>query len=81
MFIYDEVVLAVAVAFLLRFALARGFTIGEAAGLGGASALILIFPYNTTQLGLAAALIVLALVVARAIAELRPLVPATAETQ
>jgi hypothetical protein len=80
-FIYDEAVLAVAVAFLLRLAFARGLTIGEAAGLGAAAALILIFPYMTTQLGLAAALIVLTLVVARACAELWPLVPAKPGTQ
>jgi arabinofuranan 3-O-arabinosyltransferase len=65
LYIYDLVVLAVAVAFLLRFALARGFTAIDIAGLAGAGALILIYPYVKTQVGLAAVLIVLALVIRR----------------
>jgi hypothetical protein len=65
-FIYDLVVLAVAVAFLLRLALQRGFTIGEIVGLPCAGALLLAFPVVKTQVGLAAVLIVLALVVTRA---------------
>jgi arabinofuranan 3-O-arabinosyltransferase len=69
LYMYDVVVLAVAVAFLLRFALERGFTALEAAGLAGAGVLILIFPYVKTQVGLAAVLIVLALVMQRALAE------------
>jgi arabinofuranan 3-O-arabinosyltransferase len=67
LYMYDLVVLAVAVAFLLRFALQRGFLASEIFGLGGAGALILIFPYAKTQVGLAAALIVLFLVVQRAV--------------
>jgi hypothetical protein len=63
---HDLVVLAVAVAFLLRFALERGFHTSEIAGLGIAGALILIFPYVKTQVGLAAVSIVLALVIGRA---------------
>jgi arabinofuranan 3-O-arabinosyltransferase len=70
LYMYDIVVLAVAVAFLLRFALERGFIAGEASGLGAAAALILIYPYFKTQLGLAAVLIVLGLVARRAWAEL-----------
>ena len=55
--------LAVAVGFLLRFALARGFTAADAGGLAAGAALILVFPYIRTQTGLAAVLIVLALIV------------------
>ena len=66
-YIYDLVALAVAVAFLVRFALARGFTTSELIGLPCAGALILIYPYQATQVGLAAALIVLALAVARSV--------------
>ena len=65
-YMYDLVVLAVAVAFLLRFALERGFVASEAFGLAVAGTLILSFPYVKTQTGLAAVLIVLALVVRRA---------------
>jgi hypothetical protein len=69
LYMYDVVVLAVAVAFLLRFALERGFSAPEAAGLACAGFLILIFPYVKTQVGLAAVLIVLVLVMQRALAE------------
>jgi hypothetical protein len=62
---YDLVVLAVAVAFLLRFALARGFTANDIVGLVAAGALILGYPYVKTQTGLAAVLIVLALTALR----------------
>ncbi len=65
-YMYDLVVLAVAVAFLLRFVLERGFLAGEVFGLAGAGALILSFPYVKTQVGLAAVLIVLALIAQRA---------------
>ncbi len=68
-FTYDLVVLAVAVGFLLRFLLARGFWPTEAAGLVGAGLLILAFPYLTGQLGLAAVLIVFALAARRALVE------------
>jgi arabinofuranan 3-O-arabinosyltransferase len=66
-YMYDVVVLAVAVAFLLRFALDRGMSSTEIIGLGAAGALILAFPYIKTQTGLAAVLIVLALVLQRAL--------------
>jgi len=75
-YMYDLVVLAVAVAFLLRFALERGFAATDVAGLGGATALILTYPYVKTQVGLAAVLIVLALVAQRAICKTRPTPPA-----
>ncbi len=47
-YMYDVVVLAVAVAFLLRFALDRGMTSTEIIGLAAAGALILAFPYIKT---------------------------------
>ncbi|HTV34805.1 MAG TPA: glycosyltransferase family 87 protein, partial [Xanthobacteraceae bacterium] len=62
-YMYDVVVLGVAVAFLLRYALDRGITSTEIVGLAAAGALILAFPYVKTQVGLAAVLIVLALIV------------------
>jgi arabinofuranan 3-O-arabinosyltransferase len=67
-YIYDLVVLAVAVAFLLRDALARGFAFIDIAGLGAAGLLILIYPCAKSQVGLAAVLIVLALAVYRHVA-------------
>jgi arabinofuranan 3-O-arabinosyltransferase len=66
LYMYDLTALAIAFAFLLRYALARGFLRSEVAGFGAAGALILAFPYVKTQVGLAAALIILALVVQRA---------------
>jgi arabinofuranan 3-O-arabinosyltransferase len=80
-FMYDLVVLAVAVAFLLRLALKRGFTASEILGLPCAGMLILVYPFVNIQVGLAATLIVMLLVVQRALAELHPLVPAKAGTQ
>jgi arabinofuranan 3-O-arabinosyltransferase len=68
-YMYDVVVLAVAVAFLLRLALQRGFVSGELFGLAAAGALILIFPTVKTQVGLAAILIVMMLIVHRALTE------------
>jgi hypothetical protein len=73
LFMYDLVVLAVAVAFLLRFALAREFLRRiEITALAAAGALILIYPYVKTQVGLAAVVIVMVLVVHRACADARP---------
>jgi arabinofuranan 3-O-arabinosyltransferase len=65
LYMYDLVVLAVAVAFLIRFALERGFIASEVFGLAAAAALILIYPYVKSQVGLVAVLIVLALVMQR----------------
>lgn len=62
LYMYDLVAAAVAVAFLLRFALPRGLTRAEIVGLTGAGALILAFPELTGQVGLAAVLIVVALI-------------------
>ena len=66
LYMYDLVVLAVAVAFLLRFALARGFAVSEIVGLAGAGLLMLSFPQVQTQVGLAAVLIVMSLIVRHA---------------
>src|SRR3984957_5788015 len=67
LFMYDLVVLAVAMAFLLRRALAREFLSRiEIAALTAAGALILIYPYVKTQVGLAAVVIVMVLIVLRA---------------
>ncbi len=71
-YIYDCVILAVAVAFLLRLALKRGFAASEIVALPLAGALILAFPYVKTQFGLAAALIVIALVAQRALSATSP---------
>jgi arabinofuranan 3-O-arabinosyltransferase len=72
LFMYDLVVLAVAVAFLLRLALAREFLSRiEIAALATAGALILIYPYVKTQVGLAAVVIVMALIVHRASTQAR----------
>jgi len=65
-YMYDLVVLAVAVAFLLRYAPERGFLPSEIAGLTCGGVLILVFPYAKSQVGLAAVLIVLALIAQRA---------------
>jgi arabinofuranan 3-O-arabinosyltransferase len=71
LYMYDMVVLAVAVAFLLRPMLRRGIAPGEIVGLGLAGALILAFPYVQTQVGLAAALIVMVLIAQRARGDMR----------
>jgi arabinofuranan 3-O-arabinosyltransferase len=66
LFMYDLVALAVAVAFLLRLALAQNFlSRSEIAALAAAGVLILIYPYVKTNVGLAAVVIVMALVLAR----------------
>ncbi len=61
------VILAIAVAFLLCFALTQGFTAADVAGLGCGAVLIFIYPAVPTQVGLLAALIVTALIVRRAV--------------
>jgi arabinofuranan 3-O-arabinosyltransferase len=72
LFMYDLVVLAVAVAFLLRLTLAREFLSRiEIAALAAAGALILIYPYVKTHVGLAAVVIVMVLIVHRASAQAR----------
>lgn len=69
-YMYDVVVLAVAVGFLLRFGLERGFAASEVSCLAIAGALILSFPYVKTQVGLAAIVIVLALIARRGFCQL-----------
>jgi hypothetical protein len=71
LFMYDLVVLAVAVAFLLRLALTRGLSRLEIGGLAAAGVLILIYPYVQTQVGLAATAIVAILIARQAFAEIR----------
>jgi hypothetical protein len=67
LYMYDLVALAVPVAFLMRAALTHGFTRAEAIMLPAGAALMLIFPYVKTQVGLAAIVIVAALIVLRII--------------
>jgi hypothetical protein len=62
LYIYDLAVLAIAIAFLLRYALRHGLLTAEAAGLVVIAALLLIYPYVKAQVGLGAALLVCALV-------------------
>jgi arabinofuranan 3-O-arabinosyltransferase len=72
LFMYDLVVLAIAVAFLLRLAPAREFLSRiEIVALATAGALILIYPYVMTQVGLAAVVIVMVLIVHRASTQAR----------
>jgi hypothetical protein len=65
LYMYDLVVLAVPVAYLVRIGLRRGFSHAELLGLPVAGLLLLIYPYLKTQVGFAAALIVAGLVMAR----------------
>jgi arabinofuranan 3-O-arabinosyltransferase len=65
LFIYDLVILAVPMAFLVRLGRTGGFLPGEVAGLAAASLLILIFLGVTAPWGLAATAIVAALVIRR----------------
>jgi arabinofuranan 3-O-arabinosyltransferase len=67
LFIYDLVVLAVPTAFLLRFAMPRGLLRNELILLPAAGALLLSYIVATTQVGLAATLIVGFLIVQRAL--------------
>jgi arabinofuranan 3-O-arabinosyltransferase len=65
-FLYDLVVLAVAMAFLLRDIQAAGARPGDMPGLAGAAALILSFPLVTAPVGFMAAVVVAVLVARRA---------------
>jgi arabinofuranan 3-O-arabinosyltransferase len=65
-YMYDLVVLAVAVGFLLRDGLQRGFSSVDGVALTAAALLILAYPYAPTPVGLAATLIVAALTAFRA---------------
>jgi len=66
-FLYDFVVLAVAMAFLLREGQSRGARSGEMLGLASAAMLVMIFPLVTAPVGFLAALIVAALIARRTI--------------
>jgi hypothetical protein len=70
LFLYDLVVLAVAMAFLLRAGQAQGHRRGEMAGIGCASLLILIFPLVKAPVGFGATLLVALLILRRAWREL-----------
>ena len=65
LYMYDLAALTIPAAFLIRFALARGFYASEVFGLAAAIALLASFPYTKTQVGLAATAIVAALIVQR----------------
>ena len=67
LYMYDLVVLAVPIAYLVRIGLVHGFSRLELAGLPAAALLLLIYPYLKTQVGLAAVLIV-AILIARRLA-------------
>jgi arabinofuranan 3-O-arabinosyltransferase len=66
LYMYDLAALAIAFAFLLRDGLKRGFLTTEPFGFALAGALIFLFPYIKSQTGLAATLIILALIAQRA---------------
>jgi hypothetical protein len=66
LYMYDLVVLAVPLAFLLRSARATGFLSYEQAGIGLAGLLVLIFPLLTAPVGFAAVVVVAMLVARRA---------------
>jgi hypothetical protein len=69
LFIFDLVVLAVPLAFLIHLGRMRGFLAHEAAGIGLACLLILIFPLVNAPVGFAAVLVVAVLIVRRALTE------------
>jgi arabinofuranan 3-O-arabinosyltransferase len=81
LFIYDLVVLAVPVAFLIRFALMRGFWPSEVAGLIAAGALLLAYIVFTSPVGFVATLIVMTLAGRRIAHERKQRRPARATVQ
>jgi glycosyl transferase family 87 len=72
LYLYDYVMLAVPMAFLVRAGLATGVLRGEMIGIAAASLLILIFPFVVVPIGPLAILIVAALIGTRVLRELRP---------
>ena len=66
LFLYDEMVLAIPVAWLVRTGLAEGFTEYELPALGCVALLLLSFPWVSAPVGLGATLIVAVLIVRRA---------------
>jgi arabinofuranan 3-O-arabinosyltransferase len=69
LYLYDLVVLAVPMAFLIRAGAERGQLRGEMAGLGVACLLIIVYPLVKAPVGLAAILVVGALILRRVPAE------------
>jgi arabinofuranan 3-O-arabinosyltransferase len=67
LYTYDLVVLAVPLAFLLRFGTARGFLPWDLMGIGVACGLVLVFPFVKLPVGFAALLVVAALLARRII--------------
>jgi glycosyl transferase family 87 len=65
LFLYDEMVLAIAIAFLVRIGLHEGFERYELPGLGLAAALLIIFPFLGAPTGFGSTLVVVALIGAR----------------
>jgi arabinofuranan 3-O-arabinosyltransferase len=65
LFLYDMMVLAIPVGFLLRIGLAEGFRRGELASLGCAMSLLMAFPFFEIPLGLGSTLIIAALIARR----------------
>jgi arabinofuranan 3-O-arabinosyltransferase len=66
LFLYDEMVLAIPVAWLVRTGLADGFSEYELPALGSVALLLLSFPWVGAPVGLGATLIVAMLIVRRA---------------
>ncbi len=66
LFLYDVMVLAIAVAFLVRIGLNRGFLQYELPALGMVAALLMLFPLAAAPTGFAATLIVAGLIARRA---------------
>jgi hypothetical protein len=65
LFLYDVMVLAIAVGFIVRVGLAEGFARYELPGLGLAAALLIVFPAVGAPTGFAATLVVVALIARR----------------
>jgi len=65
LFLYDMMVLAIPVAFLMRIGLSEGFRRGELVALACATGLLIAFPFVGIPLGLPSTLIVAALIVRR----------------
>jgi glycosyl transferase family 87 len=76
LFMYDMMVLAIPVAFLVRIGLRSGFRAYELPALGCAAALVVGFIFTGAPLGLGATLIVATLIMRRAIGWRREAVPA-----
>ncbi|MDB5655934.1 MAG: hypothetical protein JWQ94_3547 [Tardiphaga sp.] len=65
LFLYDVMVLAIAIAFIVRVGLAEGFARHELPGLGLAAALLMVFPAVGAPTGFAATLVVATLIARR----------------